>query len=284
MNSQEIQKRQNDPTFLKIQYAARVCFNAAERYNYLTWFACIISALSIFFPTSWNIFVLHGIPFTLDIAAAAFYKSTQANVHWGARLRNYFDANVIGINPKQFSQTEEQQIIEKAETIFSKHSHDGHIQIRNTAHDIPPGVKDWYEFSKPLNAVNAQFECQKQNIWWDQELSKYKIFTILLATVCIIATFGFFICILNRNLLNTIFCSVGIIFKMFERLRENIKYVQISQQIDGSKKTIESKPEKKHIEYLQSLINERRNIIVLKSNFIHKKMATKLSTLYNKFS
>lgn len=58
MSSQEIQKRQNEARFLKIQYAARVCFNAAENYNYFAWLACIASAFSIFFPGTWHILLL----------------------------------------------------------------------------------------------------------------------------------------------------------------------------------------------------------------------------------
>ena len=284
MSSQEIQKRQNEMRFLKIQYAARVCFNAAEKYNYFAWFACIVSAFSILLPDTGHTFILNGIPFVFDFVAAIFCVLTQKNVYWGARLRKYFDANVIGINPSQFSKTEEQSVIEKAEAIFSTHPHDGLIQTRNTGHDIPPGVKDWYEFSTPLNAVDAQFECQKQNIWWDKKMSQRKIPRILFVGICIIAAFGFSMHILNRSILTTFLCSSGIILKIFERLYENIKYIQVSLQIDGSKETIEVKPEEKYVEHLQSLIDERRGINVLESNSIHKKVAAKLSALYSKFS
>lgn len=284
MSSQEIQKRQNEARFLKIQYAARVCFNAAENYNYFAWLACIASAFSIFFPVTWHIFIINGIPFVLDFVAALFCVLTQNNVYWGARLRKYFDANVIGINPSQFSKSEEQDIFEKAESIFSAHLHDGLIQTRNTGHDVPPGVKDWYEFATPLNAVDAQFECQKQNIWWDKKMSHRKIPIIIFVGICIIVAFGFSMHILNRSIFTTLLCSSGIILKIFERLYENVKYIQVSLQIDGSKETIEIKPEEKYVEHLQSLIDERRKINVLELNSVHKKVAAKLSSLYNKSS
>ena len=77
MSSQEIQKRQNEMMFLKIQYAARVCFNAAEKYNYFAWLACIFSAFSIFLPETWHPFVFNGIPFVFDLVAAIFYILTK---------------------------------------------------------------------------------------------------------------------------------------------------------------------------------------------------------------
>lgn len=284
MSSQEIQTRQNEMKFLKIQYAARRCFNAAENYNYFAWLACIVSAFSIFLPDAWHTFIVNGIPFIFDFVAAIFCALTQKNVYWAAYLRKYFDANVIGINPGQFSKSEEQNILEKAETVFSAHSHDGLIQIRNTGHDVPPGVKDWYEFSTPLNAVEAQFECQKQNIWWNKKMSQRKIPITIFVGISIIAGFGFSMHILNRSILTTLLCSSGIILKLFERVYENIKYIQVSLQIDGSKETIEIQPEEKYVEHLQSLIDERRGINVLELNSIHKKVAAKLSALYSKSS
>lgn len=284
MSSQEIQAQQNEIKFLKIQYAARRCFNAAENYNYFAWLACIVSAFSIFLPNVWHAFIANGIPFTFDIVAAIFNALTQRNVYWGAYLRKYFDANVIGINPNQFSKSEEQNILEKAETVFSAHPYDGLLQISTTGHDVPPGVKNWYEFPTPLNAVEAQFECQKQNIWWDKKMSQRKIPIIVFGGIFIIACFGFSMHMLNRSILTTLLCSSGIILKLFERLNENIKYIQVSLQIDGSKETIEIKPEEKYVEHLQSLIDERRGINVLELNSIHKKVAAKLSALYSKSS
>ena len=90
--------------------------------------------------------------------------------------------------------------------------------------------------------------------------------------------------ILNRSIFTTLLCSSGIILKIFERLYENVKYIQVSLQIDGSKETIEIKPEEKYVEPLQSLIDERRKINVLELNSVHKKVAAKLSSLYNKSS
>ena len=284
MNSLKVQEKQNRINFLKIQYAARVCFNDAEMYNCIAWGACIISAFSIFLPNDLNTSVVNGIPFAFDFIAVIFYAMACKSVSWGARFRKYFDANVIDIKPNQFSKDERQSITEKAESIFSTHPKDGVIQIGNTSHNTPPGVKDWYEFSMPLDGIDAQFECQRQNIWWNEKISKLKIPMVLFAGIFVAGTFGFLMHILDCSVLNTILCSSGIILKIIERLCENIKYIQVSQQIDGAKRIIEAKPEIEHIEQLQMLINERRELNVLESNSIHKKVAGKLALLYRKSS
>ena len=282
MNSSKIQEAQNEICFLKIQYAARVSYNRAEKYNFLAWFACIVSAFSIFLPSALDESILNGIPFLFDFVAVVFYIKTCNNVKWGACLRKYFDAKVIGINPNQFSKSEEQSIIEKAENLFSQHNSDGWIQIGNTGRDNSPGVKDWYEFTKPLDGVDAQFECQRQNVWWNKKMTSRRIPISIIIGVCISIVFLFVIRVTNRSVLNTLLCSGGIILKICERVCENIKYIRISNQIDGSKKTIEVKPEWEHIEQLQLFIDERRAINVLESNSVHKKIAAKLSALYSK--
>ena len=50
INSQKIDNLQNEDLFLKIQYASRRYFNAAENINYLSWTLCIISTMMIFVP------------------------------------------------------------------------------------------------------------------------------------------------------------------------------------------------------------------------------------------
>lgn len=282
MNSSKIQEQQNEMRFLKVQYAARVCFNSAEKYNCLAWFACIISAFSILLPNTCHECVLNGLPFVFDIFAILFYTITCRNVSWGARLRRYFDANVLGINPSQFSKSEAQDVIEKAEIVFSRHQSDGLIQIGNTGRDNPPGVKDWYEFTKSLDGVDAQFECQRQNVWWNKKMTQRRIPISIVVGICISIAFLFVMRTMNRSVLNTLLCSGGIILKICERAWENIKYMRVSMQIDGSKRTIEVKPELEYVEQLQLFIDERRAICVLESNPLHRKIAAKLSALYSK--
>ena len=72
MNSYEMAKRQNEDTSLKIQYAARCCFNSAEIYNNLTWLCCFVSLFSVFLPDTISQNTKSVIPFAFDILAAFF--------------------------------------------------------------------------------------------------------------------------------------------------------------------------------------------------------------------
>ena len=280
MNSNIIQERQNDETLLKIQYAARKCFNSAEKYNYFSLVVCLVSGLSVLSPESWNEDILNMIRLALDIMAMLFCAVASNTSKWGATLRKYFDAQVLDICANQFSESEIQKILEKTENIFLKNPEKAATQINNTGHDSPPGVKDWYEFSAPFDGVKAQFECQKQNIWWTQKMMYRRLCMTVCLSIGIIFFFGVLIAITNHSVLSVLLCSGGIIFKIVERLVQNIKYFYVSLLILGSKIAVEAKPATENVERLQLLIDEFRSINVQESNFIHRKVAAKLSNLY----
>mgnify|MGYP001082680693 CR=1 FL=1 len=210
MNSKEIYSRQNQDKFLKIQYAARVNYNSAEKFNKYAWLLCLTSAFSIFLPRTWHEYILNGIPFAADLLAMICCLVACNKVKWGATFRKYFDAYVLDISTNQFSENEVREIVEKSEKIFLKSPEIGRVQISNTGHDIPPGVKDWYEFPELLDGIKAQFECQRQNIWWNKKMSKMRI----LATVCLgIVTTSVFMLLIyatSNSMLSILLCCGGI--------------------------------------------------------------------------
>lgn len=282
ISSDEIKERQNKPEFLKIQYSARVCYNLAEKYNHITWVACVLSMLLVLAPDNWCNAIRNGVPFALEfIAAVCFYVSTS-NVAWAARLRKYFDAKVLQICADQFDDSEHRSITEKTESITTKRHEECETQIRNTGYEMPPGVKDWYEFSSTLNGTKAQFECQKQNIWWDKKMLKGRIIVTLALGVLVFLVFTTCIYKMQSSILNIVFCSAGFILKLIERICENIKYLRVSERIDGAVQIIGDVPPEAQIIKLQSLIDERRSLNVLELNFFHKRVAAKLSALYKK--
>lgn len=103
MNSNIIQERQNDEDLLKVQFAARVSFNSAEKFNHFAWIACIVSAFSIFLPSGWPMCIINGIPFIADIFAFLFSIVTSWKVKQASTLRKYFDSYVLDIQLNQFS-------------------------------------------------------------------------------------------------------------------------------------------------------------------------------------
>ena len=284
MKSNEIYSRQNQDKFLKIQYAARVNYNSAENFNKYAWLLCLISAFSIFLPRTWHEYILNGIPFAADLVAMVCSLIASDKVKWGATFRKYFDAYVLDISTDQFSETDVREILEKSEKIFLKSPEIGRIQISNAGHDSPPGVKDWYEFSELLDGIEAQFECQRQNIWWNKKMSKLRIFATACLGVTVVFTFMLLIYATSNSMLSILLCCGGIIGKIIERLIENIQYFHVSELIIGSQRTVEVHPTKESIEQLQCFIDERRAINVLESNYFHQKIAAKLSDIYKRIA
>lgn len=284
INSNDIQERQNSEFALKVQYTARMCFNSAEKYNHLTWIACLVSAFSVLFPYSWPRYIINGIPGVADAIALVFGRITSQRVRQAAMLRKYFDSYVLDIQVDQFSESELRKIREQVETVYKNNLLDGTIQIANTGYDSPPGVRDWYVFQKVYEGINAQFECQRQNTWWNPHMAKIRIIITAIVIVMILISSIFWVFQMNDSILNILLCYVGIISRICERLSENLKYFRISHLIEGAQQAIEVHPTKEGVEKLQSLIDERRSINVLELGYFHKKLANKLSKLYENIS
>lgn len=275
MNSYEIVKRQNEDASLKIQYAARCCFNSAEIYNNLTWLCCFVSLFSIFLPCTFSQNIKSVIPFAFDILAALFCYIANRKVNKGAKLRKYFDSYVIGICNNEYSESEILDLKEYAERNFLKKRSIASIQVAHTGNDVPPGVRDWYVFPKEMDGLKSKFECQKQNTWWNSKLARARLLIFLLFFAAIVL---FFIC----KGFGVIMCSAGLIIKTAERFVENYRYNHISRLIEGSQITVESTITEDGIKTLQSLIDKRRAINVLEINLLHKKIAKHLTSLYRK--
>lgn len=278
MNSNEIQERQNEEISLKVQHAARVCFNSAEKYNHFAWIACLVSAFSVFLPNSWPMYIINGIPCVADIFAFVFSLITSYQVNWASTLRKYFDSYVLNIQVNQFSETELREIRERTEKIYLRNPINATIQMANTGNDSPPGVRDWYVFSKFYDGINAQFECQRQNTWWNSKMVTVRIITTVFMLILVGSIFLFLL--LNNSILNVFLCSAGILIKICERIIENWRYFRVSRLIDGSQQTIEVHPTAEGIEKLQNLIDKRRSINVLELGWLHNKLANKFSKLY----
>ena len=122
---------------MKVQFAARVCFNSAEKYNYFAWIACLVSAFSVFLPNGWSMYIINGIPCVADIFAFVFSLITSYQVNWASKLRKFFDSYVLDIQLNQFSETELREIREQTEKIYIRNLTYAATQIANTGKDSP---------------------------------------------------------------------------------------------------------------------------------------------------
>ena len=282
MNSEEILNRENEECMLKIQYAARYYFNLAEKLLYFTWIACIISGLSIFFSYDAPKWAVYGIPFSADILVMVFSYALNAKVQSAARLRNFFDAYVLDINYSRFQGHDIREIKEKAEKVYSRFSTSASIELANTGHENPPGVRDWYTFNEPVSGIKSKYECLYQNTWWDKELQPARLTALFIFSIVAVGIYAWFA---SRNgIFQSVLCSAGLLGNIYGRFQENYKYTQISNKIDGSMSTIESHLTEENVEVLFNLVGERRHINVLGIGRWHKHVANKLSNLYDRIT
>lgn len=280
INSQIISNRQNESLLLKIQYASRRYFNSAEIVNYVSWLLCIVSAVMIFIPDSAPELIEKGIPVLLDVFAFITVYIFNSKLKNAASLRNYFDSYVLMICEDNYTDVRKQELREIALNTYNRHKKEADISIQKTGRDKPPGVKDWYEFKNPVDDLQAQFACQKQNIWWNKKMVKNRMIILPIILFILISFFVAMFVLFKPDAPSIIVCAIGIILKVIERIIEHYFYHKISIKIEAIQNHAERELTVETVKELQELINERRKIPVLEINIIHKLKAKQYSSSY----
>lgn len=284
INSQIISNRQNEDLLLKIQYASSRHFNSAEKINYLSWALCIVSAVMIFIPDSAPELISKGIPALLEIFAFITAYIFNRKLKNAAYLRNYFDSYVLMIGEDNYTDVRKQELREIALSTYHKYKKEADISIQNTGRDKPPGVRNWYEFKNTVTNLQAQFECQKQNIWWNKKMVKNRMIILPIILFILISFFVAMFVLSKSDVLSIIVCASGIVIKVAERIFEHYKYHEISIRIDAIQSHAERELTAETVKELQELIDERREIPVLEINIIHRLTANQYSSTYEETS
>lgn len=276
----DITKRQNETMILKVQYAARHCFNAAEILNYFVWICCtlsfIASVISIESIKSYQVFF----SFVFDLVAALLCYLSNRFVKMGSTYRAYFDSYVLGIKLDCFNDDDIHIMKENAELLFTRHKSKAEQQINNTGYDTPPGVKDWYEMRDSILDSNAVYECLKSNCWWTIRLLKKRNLIKVIAAIILLASLLATFCLTKTTLLLVIAGSAGFCLKIIERVYVNILYFISIKKIDGMKLALDTSRTKKQLDLFAEKVITLREIPVLGVNLLHKRFAKMLSTLY----
>lgn len=281
MIQNHINERQNEELMLKYQFAARKCYNTAEILNYMVWILCIISALFVILSNDSILF--QCIPFIVDISALFLGIILSNKVSKAATFRSYFDAYVLNINADSFSNEDIRKMKEKSVQIVQKDLRSYNIQSSNNGKSSPPGVREWYDVSPTLSLQEVQYECQRQNCWWNKKLVYKRYFiTIPIAIFALTVTFLAFQNITSgKSVLTAVFGSSAIIIRCIERFQANKQYHTLSNRIDGALEALSESRSDKNISKLQDMLNERRAIPVIEFNLLHKHYAKYLSEIYH---
>lgn len=279
---EKINNRQNDEDMLKCQFAARHFYNSAENYSAIAFMFSLLSCLCIFLSNTNSALML--LPLLLDTFVFVFYYKMEKSVSAAAQLRNYFDDTVLGFNRKSQAQNEMraiQQLIHKA---CSKNEADCLTQIANTGRDDPPGVKNWYEFSKKYADTEVVFECQTQNQWWNRKLYwRRMVFYIVIVLACFIGC-GIIINYYPGFSLPLVICFGSFAITFLDRACENVRYLRLSIKIDDVCEILSNSKTDQQIVELQKLLESRRKLRVVELNHFHKKNSKKFSEEYEQIS
>lgn len=272
----EIGEKQNDLHFLMLQYAARYYYNHAEIVNYFVWGICIVNILLVSLP----VFCLKNIKiitFVFSIATIGLQILLKKYISIAAAMRKYADHSLFEFSiPHRFNIIAKEDLVELSIKVKNKNPQKAEEQYASSGSDPQRGVKDWYvDVNHSINKNEAILYCQKQNIWWDKNLSQI-YFNILRALICISIVI-LIIIFLNKTLLDAICFLASISALIVKLIWEYIAikaYRKVSIEIDTLLETLCKMNEGLLME-IQNKIDQRRNMPFMSVDFLHKVTAKK---------
>lgn len=279
-------QRQNSNEMLRYQYAARFYYNRAEIILVVTILLSIINllfTLAVSANDSSPKWVLSAAPILINIFVIILYIWLNHVIQIAADLRNHFDEIVLGLKADTCDKDERimQALIDKA---IVSNREKAFVQMKNTGHDDPRGVKDWYEFSKDYPNNEVVFECQRQNQWWNKKMLYGRLLVSAICFLTILALAVFLCLLFKASAKSIVLCFLSAVAAFIERIIVNVMYIMLSIKIDHFCESYSHTRNRQHIIQLQKLIAKRRRMRVLELNFIHKKKAPDFSDQYKRIT
>lgn len=282
-SSTKIQINQNTEALLSYQFAAREYYNRAEICVYLSWFLTIIFAALPLLINNDVISIIICTLFDFILWVLSYYLNSITKL--SADMRKVFDYSVLFEKDAPDTNHSTDTIKEKTFTLVEAKPIQHHISIMNNSHDIPPGVKDWYEFNRDFLPAEAQFDCQRQNIWWTDKMSIERsvaltVSSIALLTITILTAIFF-----PARVASKINMFIIVIIFTVKRIKDNISFMVQALKARIYHEALEALNENQNETSLiicQQQIDSYRQIPVFGMNFFHRKMAGKFSKLYSR--
>lgn len=272
----EIQKRQNEQKPLEIQAIARILYNRAEKINSWLWILPILSYLTIFITSDSFDNAVTIVCFLIDVVAVALQFWFERLIKFASKCKKIFDYYVLGFsNSINIDSPYDERLLK----VLRKRKQEISLYTSNTGKDSPPGVKDWYTFIETSSSDEAKFECQKQNKWWDEKLTKFRLFKDLILFVILLFVFVIVVKNSNPSWVRMVFSSI-IIIRLVERIITNLRYMVLSIQISGAVSILENNKNEEQLLRLQEKIDAKRELSVVGWNFLHSKFAKRLTEAY----
>lgn len=275
-----ISTKQNEVRMLKIQFTSRTFYNKAEKLNNVAFIISFLLMFVIFIPDESSIYLTILLPLFMQFLCFLIIIRRDKYVENAARLRNYFDSYVLNIKFEEYSDTQIREINELAEENCEARMDEYSIQSQNNGECDIPGVLDWYVIKDEINQIDAIYECQKQNIWWNINMDKFRF--QLFAWISIFIVVVLIIIHIFSGFLMMILSFFAIFYLLFSYINNWFSYMIISYKISGIIDILDLNRNENGILVLQNLLIELRKLNLLQINKFHKIKANYLSKLYKK--
>ncbi|EKO1912023.1 hypothetical protein PZQ55_001055 [Clostridium botulinum] len=188
----DIYVRQNQDEILILQYSQRKHYEFAEKLQYFLWISmviniCIVNNENLKVLLGRNIITSIGVIYTIIYTIIKFAINNYIKI--GAFTKELIDCKLYKFDVTKRlinSNYTIDKLKEKAVSKKNKYKDDYMVQIQNTGKDKPPGLRNWYEDRKYKDINRAIYECQCENLWWDEKLSTtYMVIFVSIGAVII---------------------------------------------------------------------------------------------------
>lgn len=264
---------QNSKEMLDILYSQRYYYNKANKIEIIAIVIMISIGILNFFDFEQPLTKLF-MNFILMFINSILFNQIKTCTNRGASLKELFDNKlfVINTNNKNLDKLCKEYIYD----VFKKNNKNYYSQIESDVQGNLPGLKNWYEICENKNEIDSILYMQKQNLYWDESLSKK--YNLFLNASCLFV-FCMFILFAIISDYNPIEMLAGMIYlktiveyryekhKSYVLINNNmIKCITIMERADSFDDVIE----------IQKMINLRRNENFNPPNILHKIFAKEM--------
>ncbi len=272
----DIYEKQNTDELLQLQFAAKFNYNNASKINNYIWLCAICTGIFGIITVKDEMYSF--IKNTLLILSPCLNYFLSSKIKYfttlGASLKSYFDNLLFEFNQtKYFEKYSCRDLNEKTYDIIITNQILYNTLSKTSGTDNPRGIRNWYELISELDNTEKIYSCQKENVFWDYNLSKkYKKVLFTIITAILFLSYLFFKNLSLNNFSFLILSFLPLLAIIHRDIKNINNYKEISIKIENTIEIIDKINTNKMdlLIDLQNLINERRNLIYIIPDFIHK--------------
>lgn len=264
--------RQSKKEILEMQAAAKLYFSSAPNIDAVIY---ILNIIIIIITLNFENDFMKIVELIIGIGLLIVNSLINENRNKGAKIREYVDSILYGL---ECDITEEE--IRKL-VLVQKKKHKSLIATycNNTGEDKIRGVKNWYSDYSDKDRLGEILHCQKENIYYDEEITQKHYLKYIIAVEIIVLLITILLSI-KYDILTGIIATFDLITINSSKIISIIKFKFTTGGINSYIKRCQNNPNKEDIKYIQKYINDRRKLNIDIPNFIHNILSNELHNDY----